>query len=199
VNTLISGGALGTAGTTGVANNVARPYIDPEYRKNGSTSNGEFDDERLAVSFRMYPQPWGLEAEWNWGTSPGLDVNAVNDAGVRTGAIKNGSLHGGYIQSSYFAKDVKIFDTNVGTLIPFIKWQYYDGYNKAEINAPKNNVNDWEIGTEWQIAPEVELAMVYHKMKRTNMTTGGEFNALNGSYKTFDAEALRVQLQYNFF
>jgi hypothetical protein len=31
------------------------------------------------------------------------------------------------------------------------------------------------------------------------MTTGGEFNALNGSYKTFDAEALRVQLQYNFF
>jgi outer membrane receptor for ferric coprogen and ferric-rhodotorulic acid len=94
---------------------------------------------------------------------------------------------------------VKIFDTNVGTLIPFIKWQYYDGYNKAEINAPKNNVNDWEIGTEWQIAPEVELAMVYHKMKRTNMTTGGEFNALNGSYKTFDAEALRVQLQYNFF
>jgi hypothetical protein len=84
-------------------------------------------------------------------------------------------------------------------VIPFIKWQYYDGYNKAEANAPKNNVNDWEFGAEWQIAPEVELVAVYHVMKRTNMTTSGGFNNINGSYRTFDAEALRIQLQYNFF
>ncbi len=208
-NTALGGGSVGavdaqvTSSSTGTGlgsvGNVARPYIDPEYRKNGSSTTGEFDDERIAVSFRMYPQPWGLEAEWNWGTSPGLDVNAVNAQGLRTGAIKNGSLHGGYVQGSYFAKDVTVFNTNIGTVIPFVKWQYYDGFNKAETNAPKNNVNDWELGMEWQIAPEVELAAVYHKMKRTNMTTGGEFNALNGSYKTFDAEALRVQLQYNFF
>jgi phosphate-selective porin/polyhydroxyalkanoate synthesis regulator phasin len=171
--------------------NVRRPTIDAEYRKNGSSTTGEFDDERLAVSFRMYPQPWGLEAEWNWGTSPGLDV-AENK-------IKNGSLHGGYVQGSYFAKDVNLFNYNIGTVIPFVKWQYYDGFNKAETNAPKNNVNDWELGLEWQIAPEVELVAVYHKMKRTNMTTSGEFNNLNGSYKTFDADALRLQLQYNFF
>jgi phosphate-selective porin len=204
-NTLISGGTVSAVGATsgsanlGTAGTVARPYIDPENRKNGSSTNGEFDDERLAVSFRMYPQPWGLEAEWNWGTSPGLDVNAVNNNGLRTGAIKNGSLHGGYVQASYFANNVRFMDMDLGNLIPFVKWQYYDGYNKAEINAPKNNVNDWEIGAEWQIAPEVELAMVYHKMKRTNMTTGGEFNALEGSYRTFDAQALRLQLQYNFF
>lgn len=61
-------------------------------------------------------------------------------------------------------------------------------------------MNDWEIGAEWQIAPEVELVAYYHKMKRTNLVTG----ALNpnveakSNYETFDADALRVQLQYNF-
>jgi len=139
----------------------------------------------------MYPQPWGLEGEWTWGTSPGLDTT-VNK-------IKNGSLHGGYVQGSYFANDVTLFNKNIGNLNPFIKWQYYDGFNKAETNAPANHVNDWEYGVEWQIAPEVELAAVYHRMKRTNMTTSGLFNQENGSYKTFNAEALRVQLQYNFF
>jgi phosphate-selective porin len=163
---------------------LERPTVDSEDR------NG-FKDERVAVSFRMYPQPWGLEGEWNWGTSPGLDM-AENK-------VKNKSLHGGYIQGSYFAKDVTLFNTNIGNVIPFVKWQYFDGYNKAETNAPQNKVNDWEFGAEWQIAPEVELVAVYHNMKRTNMTTGGGFNNLNGSYREFDAQALRLQLQYNFF
>lgn len=160
------------------------PTVDADDR------NG-FKDERVAVSFRMYPQPWGLEGEWNWGTTPGLDM-AENK-------VKNKSLHGGYIQASYFANDVSLFNTNIGNVIPFVKWQYYDGYNKAETNAPQNTVNDWEIGAEWQIAPEVELVAQYHIMKRTNMTTGGGFNNLNGSYRTFDAQALRLQLQWNFF
>jgi phosphate-selective porin len=160
------------------------PTVDSEDR------NG-FKDERVAVSFRMYPQPWGLEGEWNWGTTPGLDMEERK--------VKNKSLHGGYIQGSYFAKDVTLFNTNIGTVIPFVKWQYFDGYNKAEANAPRNKVNDWEIGAEWQIAPEVELVAEYHIMKRTNMTTGGAFNASEGSYRTFDGQALRLQLQYNFF
>ncbi len=171
-------GFWNTAGTT------ATPTIDNDDR------NG-FKDERVAVSFRMYPQPWGLEGEWNWGNTPGLDMDERK--------IKNKSLHGGYIQGSYFAKDVTLFNTNIGNVIPFVKWQYYDGYNKAETNAPQNKVNDWEIGAEWQIAPEVELVAEYHIMKRTNMTTGGAFNNLNGSYKEFDGQALRLQLQYNFF
>jgi phosphate-selective porin len=192
--------ANGTLGTL-------TPVVLAGDRKNNATGSGEFDDERIAVSFRMYPQPWGLEGEWNWGTSPGLDTSAgryvtrgTGSSAVTTkGVMKNQSLHGGYIQGSYFAKDVSIFNTNVGTMIPFLKWQYFDGFNKAETNAPQNKVNDWELGLEWQPAPEFEIAAVYHKMKRTNMTTSGDFNQLNGSYKTFDAEALRIQLQYNFF
>jgi hypothetical protein len=162
--------------------------------QNFGTSSGEFDDERAAVSFRMYPQPWGLEGEWTSGRSPGLDMNEGTN-----GTVASRNLHGGYIQGSYFANDVYLFNSNIGNLIPFLKWQYFDGYNKAETNAPKNNVNDWELGVEWQIAPEVELAAVYHRLRRTNMTTSGAFNTANGSYRTFEGEALRLQLQYNFF
>jgi len=157
-------------------------------------STGEFEDERQAISFRMYPQPWGLEGEWNWGRTPGLEMNEGT-----AGTVANRNLNGGYIQGSYFANDVYFANSNIGNLIPFIKWQYFDGYNKAETNAPKNQVNDWELGVEWQIAPEVELAAVYHRMNRTNITTAGQFNTDMGSYRRFEAEALRLQLQYNFF
>ena len=200
-----TGNYLSQGVNTGLWNSSTSPDTAPKAGncatpKNGSVTclpsvdgddrNG-FKDERVAVSFRMYPQPWGLEGEWNWGTTPGLDM-AENK-------VKNKSLHGGYIQASYFANDIVLFNTNIGNVIPFVKYQYYDGYNKAEVNAPQNKVNDWEIGAEWQIAPEVELVAQYHIMKRTNMTTGGGFNALEGSYRTFDAQALRLQLQYNFF
>lgn len=186
-NEVPTGIVIGSSGGFQAGRNgavFARPKADSDDR------NG-FKDERVAVSFRMYPQPWGLEGEWNWGTTPGLDISENK--------VKNKSLHGGYIQGSYFAKDVTLFNTNIGNVIPFVKWQYFDGYNKAETNAPRNKVNDWEIGAEWQIAPEVELVAEYHIMRRTNMTTSGGFNNLNGSYRDFDGQALRLQLQYNFF
>jgi hypothetical protein len=186
VNTVLGGGS-----STG---NVSRPFIAAINRANGSSSNGEFEDERVAVSFRMYPQPWGLEGEWNWGKTPGLEMNEGSH-----GTVANRNLHGGYVQGSYFANNVTFMNMDIGNLIPFVKWQYFDGYNKAEINAPKNQVNDWEFGAEWQIAPEVEIAAVYHRMKRTNMSTAGSYAAMNGAYRSFEAEAIRIQLQYNFF
>jgi len=175
-------------GGAGAFGGALGPSVAPGTHPDGRRG---FDDDRVAVSFRMYPQPWGLEGEWNWGHTPGLDI-AEN-------MVKNKSLHGGYVQGSYFANDVRFMDMHVGNLIPFVKWQYYDGYNKAEINAAPNKVNDWELGVEWQIAPEVELVAVYHKMKRSNLGNRGDYTQEVGSYATFDAEALRLQLQYNFF
>ena len=173
--------------TGAVATTAAAPTIA------NSNRNG-IKDERVAVSFMMYPQPFGLQGEWTWGKTPGLDINK----GVN-GTIEEQSLNGGYLQAMYKIDNFQFFDTN-GTLIPFVKWQYFDGYNKAESNAAKNNVNDWEIGAEWQIAPEVELVAYYHKMKRTNLVTGVQTSAFpnRADYETFDADALRVQLQYNF-
>lgn len=153
---------------------------------NGKYRNG-FKDERVGVSFMMYPQPFGLQAEWNWGKTPGLDI--------ASNTIRQESLNGGYVQAMYKIDNFKFLDTD-GTLIPFVKWQYFDGYNKAETNAPKNQVNDWEWGVEWQIAPEVELMAEYHHMKRNNLVTGNRAGIKD--YQSFDADALRVQLQYNF-
>lgn len=151
-------------------------------------------DERVGVSFMMYPQPFGLQGEWNWGKTPGLDI-ADNQ-------IQEKSLNGGYLQAMYKIDNFKVFDTN-GILIPFVRWQYFDGYNKAESNAAQNKVNDWEVGAEWQIAPEVEFVAYYHHMKRSNLVVGASAaNAALGGpdtdYEVFKAGALRMQLQFNY-
>lgn len=181
-------GALVTA-TPGLGSAAATA---PNPDRNG------IDDERVGISFIMYPQPFGIQAEWNWGNTPGLDI-AKN-------VIEKKSLNGGYVQAMYKIDNFQFLSTN-GTLIPFIKWQYFDGYNKAETNSPENHVNDWEVGVEWQLAPEVEIAMVYHRMNRTNLVTGSRVaSAANSAsnlqpredYENFKADALRVQLQYNF-
>ena len=147
-------------------------------------------DERAAISFMMYPQPFGLQAEWNWGKTPGLDVTD----GAK-GNIKEQKLDGGYVQAMYKIDHVKIGETD-GTVIPFVRWQYFDGFQKAETNATQNKVNDWETGVEWQIAPEVELVAYWHHMNRTNAITGNTGGVKD--YARFKADALRVQLQYNF-
>ncbi len=156
----------------------------------GNQDRRGIDDERIGVSFMMYPQPFGLQAEWNWGRTPGLDI--------ATNTIKATHLNGGYVQAMYKIDNFQLLDTN-GTLIPFIRWQYFDGANKAESNATRNTVNDWELGTEWQIAPEVEFTAVYHYMNRTNLVKGANGTTLvKEDYDNFKASALRMQLQYNF-
>jgi hypothetical protein len=170
----------------------ANTFTTPTPTLESGNRNG-FKDERVGVSFMMYPQPFGLQAEWNWGKTPGLDI----DEGAN-GQIKETSLNGGYVQAMYKIDNFKFMDTN-GTLIPFIKWQYFDGANKAESNAARNTVNDWEAGVEWQIAPEVELVAYYHRMNRTNLVKGASATTVaKEDYDNFKADALRVQLQYNF-
>jgi phosphate-selective porin len=158
-------------------------------------------DERAAISFMMYPQPFGLQGEWNWGKTPGLDTSATTASPISStaanGRIREQKLNGGYVQAMYKIDHVKVGDTD-GTLIPFVRWQYFDGFQKAETNAPQNKVNDWEMGAEWQIAPEVELVAYWHHMNRTNVVTGGSSSQSVADYQKFKAEALRVQLQYNF-
>jgi hypothetical protein len=182
-------GTISSSATTGPTLGTGTPL---------SGRNG-IDDERVGISFVMYPQPFGIQAEWNWGSTPGLDVTQGAN-----GVISKKSLNGGYVQAMYKIDNFQFLSTN-GTLIPFIKWQYFDGYNKAETNSPENHVNDWELGMEWQLAPEVEIAMVYHRMNRTNLVTGNRGAASTSNnlparadYENFKADALRVQLQYNF-
>lgn len=146
-------------------------------------------DERIGVSAVMYPQPFGLQAEWNWGKSPGLQIDEQINSTTR--AIRETNLNGGYLQAM-FKHDL----TKDSALIPFVKWQYYDGASKAENNAPMNKVNDIEAGIEWQINKAIELSGVYHRMKRTDLVSDNQ--AGEKDFGQFDSDALRVQLQVNF-
>ena len=179
---------FGVQGYTGKYTSSTGSYIN-----NGSASAAPvlentkgIKDERVGISAIMYQQPFGIQAEWNWGSTPGLDFN--------DNTIKKQSLHGGYIQTMYAFNNV----LKSGDLFtPFAKWQYFDGYSKAERNSPKNKVNDWEIGVEWQMAKEVELSLIYHLMKRNDLVTVNKTS--NGSdYEIFSGSSLRVQAQINY-
>jgi phosphate-selective porin len=167
--------------------NTTSTTVAPTMMGSSTYNKYGIKDERAAISFMMYPMPFGLQGEWNWGKTPGLDQ--------ATGVIQEQKLDGGYVQAMYKIDHVKVGETD-GTLIPFVRWQYFDGFQKAETNAPQNKVNDWEVGAEWQIAPEVELVAYLHHMNRTNVVTGAGSGVQD--YAKFKADAIRVQLQYNF-
>lgn len=175
----------------GIQGYTGRYVVNPTASRTG-TASGEFPsqpnaalgikDERIGITAIMYQQPFGIQAEWNWGKTPGAD-NSTNNQ------VSEKNLNGGYIQTMYRLENV-IKEGDV--LTPFVKWQYFDGYQKAERNAPYNQVNDWEIGAEWQIAKEVELTGVIHKMNRTDLSQ------LNGYGNRFEGTAFRVQAQINY-
>lgn len=109
-------------------------------------SKGGVRDRRLGVSFVVYPQPLGLEAEWSVGEGPTLQDDFT---------IRSRFLHGGYIQTSYRVQ------SGYGELFPVVRWQYYDGGRKFGRNAPDVRVNEFDFGFEWAPIPEVELATMY--------------------------------------
>ncbi|NDB69623.1 MAG: hypothetical protein EB015_16795, partial [Methylocystaceae bacterium] len=134
-------------------------------------------DSRVALTGVIYPQPFGVQAEWNWGVSPGLN-------GSQT-AITKQNINGGYVLVNYKYEDK---DFGLGTFFPYVQYQYFNGYSKYETNAPQNRVNEWDIGLEYQPLPEIELTASYNKSDRTNITAA--------PYRQFQADTLRWQLQW---
>lgn len=138
-----------------------------------------FVDRRAAATFIMYPQPWGIEAEWTAGQSP--QMNAARDS------ITTQDLEGGYIMVNYQHKYgvESVFQ-------PFVRWNYYDGARKFATNAPKYNVNEIDVGFEWQWRKEVELVLQYTFSKeRTNTSTTNPLIIA-------DSRRATLQLQFNY-
>lgn len=135
-------------------------------------------DERVGVSAIWYPQPFGVEAEWNFGIGPEL-------SGSRT-TIQSEFLHGGYIQLSY--KE----DNKLGNWFPFLRWNYYDGGRKFAVNAPSDRVNEVDFGLEWAPWQAVEFTVQYtHTFDRTNTR--------NAPYaETSNADRISFQAQLNY-
>lgn len=141
-------------------------------------------DQRVGISAILYPQPFGVEAEWNWGNGPVLSED------MKT--ITSGSLSGGYIQASYR----HIFQ-NQQELIPFVRWQHYDGGRKFATNAPNNSVDEIGVGLRYIPYPELELTLMYTHGSRTNTTSSDKVTAAD-HYKDVNADYIGIQAQINF-
>jgi hypothetical protein len=141
-------------------------------------------DQRVGISAILYPQPFGLEAEWNWGQGPTLSKD------MKT--IVSEDLSGGYLQASYR----HIFE-NQQELIPFVRWQHYDGGRKFATNAPNNSVDEIGLGLRYIPYPELELTLMYTHGNRTNTTSSTGANKAD-HYQNVRSDYIGIQAQVNF-
>ncbi len=148
--------------STGVKVNNSRNYLD----------------QRAAATFVLYPQPFGIQAEYNVGRGP--EYNPLTDS------IEVQRLHGGYITLSYMKQL-----NNGQVFMPFTRLQYYDGGKKHERDARSYEVRELEIGTEWQPVPQFELVVMYtfsnRRFEDFLLPNNRQFGSL-----------LRLQAQINF-
>jgi phosphate-selective porin len=143
-----------------------------------AASNFEFDDKRFATSLILYPKPFGIQAEYNWGKGP--QYNPAKDS------IETKNLKGGYVTLSYKQK-LK----NEMVLFPFVRVQQYKGGKKHEIDARGYNVKEAEAGVEWQLNKNFEFTASYVTSNRRFEDAKLKNNLQKGNY-------LRMQAQINF-
>jgi hypothetical protein len=153
--------------------------VTPDQRSAGVKGSHDWNyrDERLLGSLVLYPQPFGILAEYNVGVGPEFNP--------RTDSIETRSLHGGFITASYqLRKGKQIF-------FPFARYQMYEGGKKHERDARSYSVNDFEVGVEWQPNPNFELVVEYYFGDR-------RFEDMLRPEWQQTGELLRIQAQFNF-
>nr|WP_287936502.1 porin [Algoriphagus sp.] len=137
----------------------------------------EFNELRYGPSLIIYSQPFGLQAEYNWGTGPEYDP--------QTNDVKQSPLGGGYVLASY------MIEANSKVIIPFTRYHYFRGGKKFELDATRHRVKELEIGVEWQFNKNFELVTMYTISDRTFENSLDPDNRQKGSL-------LRLQAQVNF-
>lgn len=136
-----------------------------------------YDDQRVAGTFVLYPKPFGILAEYTVGRGPQFDKTLDS--------ITTQRLHGGYVTASYK------LDFKNNTLIPFVRYQVYHGGKKHELDARSYEVQDLEIGAEWQMTKYFELVLMYTMSSRRFEDFVNQDNYQRGNL-------LRIQAQVNF-
>lgn len=134
-------------------------------------------DQRVGATFVLYPKPIGLNIEYNIGEGP--EFNTATDS------IEVKKLHGGYAMLS---ARVKVKNQ---LIYPFTRYQFYQGGKKFEKDARSYNVNDIEVGVEWQPLKAFELVAMYVISDRRYEDYGNQSNRQKGNL-------LRLQAQLNF-
>ncbi|MBK9013115.1 MAG: porin [Saprospiraceae bacterium] len=140
-------------------------------------SDRNYTDQRMAASFVLYPKPFGIQAEYNVGKGP--QFNTATDS------IETRDLQGGYVTLSYLMKKGK------QVIIPFARYQHYEGGKKHELDARSYDVTETEIGVEWQPSKNFELVAMYTISKRRFEDFAKQDNLQEG-------RLLRLQAQLNF-
>lgn len=143
----------------------------------GVNEDHSYLDQRVAGSFTLYPKPFGIQAEYNVGKGPEFNNH--------TDSIELQNLFGGYAQLEYMLKPGKQI------LIPFTRYQYYEGGKKHEKDARSYFVRELEIGTEWQPNKNFELVAMYTISSRRYEDYSKQDNWQEG-------RLLRLQAQLNF-
>ncbi|CAD0003285.1 porin [Flavobacterium chungangense] len=140
---------------------------DPQYIK----------DQRIGATFVLYPKPFGIQTEYNFGTGPRYNTVTKN--------VDVTDLNGGYVLLNYK------WDIKKQHIYPFAKFQYYDGGKKYEKDARSYLVRDYQIGVEWQPIKAFELVAEYVIADRTFEDSALPVNRQQGNL-------LRLQAQFNF-
>jgi hypothetical protein len=128
-------------------------------------------DQRIAASVIYYPQPLGIQIEYNIGKGPEYK-SSLN-------AVQEKNLSGGYALLSY----------RYESIIPFIRYQTYKGGKKHDTNSIRHQIAESEIGVEWQIDKALELTAVYTASERTNPKSPAKIE--KGRFG-------RIQFQWNY-
>jgi hypothetical protein len=163
----------------GVQGYSGRFVIAKDQTTGGTKIHGSrsFLDQRVATTFVLYPKPFGILAEYNWGRGP--QFNKWTDS------IETKNLRGGFVTFSYMQK---IGDQ---ILIPFVRLQHYEGGKKHELDARSYRVEEYEIGLEWQPLKQFELVAMYTISSRRFEDFAKQNNLQEG-------RLLRLQAQLNF-
>lgn len=147
-----------------------------KYDTDSTSSQSNFYDQRSAASFIMYPQPFGLIAEWNVGQGPEFNR--------KTAQVETQDLTGGFVQVNYQ------FQQENHRFFPFVRWQDYKGGRKIDSSASVYTT-EIEAGTEWQPNPALELTLSYATGTRSRQATATDKQSESGSL-------VRLQAQINY-
>jgi hypothetical protein len=141
---------------------------------------GGTTDRRIGVSAIWYPQPLGVEMEWNTGKGPVLSSDFQS--------IEEDNIDGGYVQLTYR----RLRQDSARVLTPFVRWQKFEGGRKFGTNAPRMVVDEWELGVEFAPRPEIELVALYGHTNERTRTSTFPYAASE------DADRIGLQFQWNY-
>jgi len=154
-------------------NRLSDNVLSPSVKIN---SQKEYEDQRIASTVSLYPNPIGLRAEYVIGNGAGF--NPIIDS------IEQTKLSGGYILINAKISLVEQL------FFPFLQYNYYSGGRPHARDAQRYKLKEWEAGIEWQLNKHFEITFVYSDRKWDS----SDYTAKN---VTLSKKSLRIQMQVN--